>query len=380
MSHTITLIPDESSPQMQGQTDVERWALGFIYELNGTGAGDPRSCWTLTFPEGPSDWLLALELAVPVPESLRQANVWRYALHEKDGWMVLEFNGIAVACLGGKCGVPATPPLGPEAAVVEFYAKGDLSPLAALNDVKVLHLHELTPTSNFGVLSRLTGLRSLENVNEGEVDDLSPLSGLTALRRLKFLSGRSIKSIAPLADLVLLEELSLAHFNKGLDWSLLSSMKHLKSLTLSDCWLTGVEHLAGLTALEQLNLEGNPLITDLTPLASLTKLRELNLTFAGASDLIPLTGMRRMEQLNLWMCHEVEDLTPLGEMTQLEVLSLRECSRVRDLRPLAHCQKLRSLDLHDCWRVPVEQREAVEADDYDRLRSILAWQTSQSGI
>jgi hypothetical protein len=90
--------------------------------------------------------------------------------------------------------------------------------------------------------------------------------------------------------------------------------------------------------------------------------------------------MTEMQSLSLCGCEGVEDLSPLRGLTKLRHLFLSDCPKVHDLTPLAYMTDLCSLHLNDCWRVPVPLREAVEARDFDLLRTLLSAQSQTPTI
>jgi hypothetical protein len=103
----------------------------------------------------------------------------------------------------------------------------------------------------------------------------------------------------------------------------------------------------------------------------MTELVELSLTGCAVCDLSPLANLTELQSLSLSGCEEIEDLLPLRGMTKLQQLILCHCTKIKDLTPLAQMPNLGSLHLDDCWRVPVPLREAVEAQDFGRFRTIL---------
>jgi hypothetical protein len=325
------------------------------------------------FLEEPIDSVSVFDSWVNVPGQLNEAAVWEYWFRENNGWMIFGINDLPMICMGGGHGDLGEPPSGFEAMIVKLVAKEGLSRLKLLKSVKRLHLSNLVSDAELGPISCLLELEELILQGASGVTSLEPLSNLPRLRYLDLGILRGVVSIAPLAGLSSLKVLRMCRTEEAVDLAPLSLMKGLKSLTLENCRLVDLSALAVLTELESLSLERNLELGDLGPLASLTKLRVLNLSAVQKMEsLRPLSGLIRLEHLVLSLCSSLEDLSPLAELAELQSLALWECPLVSDLRPLANLKKLESLKVDDSPRIPLQQREAIQAGDYTILRSLLS--------
>ena len=127
--------------------------------------------------------------------------------------------------------------------------------------------------SDLSPLAALTNLRKL-SLHQNQISDLSPLSALTNLTIL-LLYGNKISDLSPLATLTNLTQLDL-DLNQIRDLSPLSALTNLKNLELRNNQISDLSPLAALTNLTWLALSNNQ-IRDLSPLAALTKLRTLKI-------------------------------------------------------------------------------------------------------
>jgi hypothetical protein len=185
----------------------------------------------------------------------------------------------------------------------------DISPLAALKEMKYLlldqnnRIHDLTP---------LSGLAELEylDINQNQITDVSPLAGLTKLVYLNIMYN-PIGDISMLGGLTALEQLWLSQNPIAGSISVLANFKNLQLLWVKHAQVKDIAPLAGLTNLEVMDLGDNQIV-DITPLRNLTKLW----------------------RIDLWD-NQIEDISTLQYLTNAKVISL-DNNRVIDLLPLVN--------------------------------------------
>jgi hypothetical protein len=311
------------------------------------------------FAEAPEE-ALVFDMHVRIPEGLRNAQVWEIEFAESEGWMCFNINDFSLAVLGDGRDHLGDLPLSGWEASVHLVSGDNLSALNQLRDNKEVRISEMENVTDdvFGELGLLERVEHLSLNRPARVTSLAPLRELKMLTRLKVRDARSLVDLPALAALQNLEELNLIGCDALSDLGPLASAVGLKHLR--------IEHSLKLDAIE--------------PLRPLTGLIDLSLTGCGACDLAPLASMTEMQSLSLCGCEGVEDLSPLRGMTKLRHLFLSDCPKVHDLTPLAHMTDLCSLCLNDCWRVPVPLREAVEARDFELLRTLLSAQSQPPTI
>ncbi len=177
-----------------------------------------------------------------------------------------------------------------------------------------------------------------------KIDDLSLLTTLKNLENLT-LTETAVRDLAPLTKLKHLRTLRLWR-TPVTDLGPLAEVKSLSSLELGGP-IRDITPLAGLTGLVGLDL-GHTQVRDLTPLAKLDNLAFLDLSQTPVTDLTPLAGLRSLKDLNLYRT-QITDLSPLSGLPNLTTLRLEQ-TPVSDLTPLAKLTPLESLNL---GRTPV---------------------------
>lgn len=103
------------------------------------------------------------------------------------------------------------------------------------------------------------------------------------------------------------------------DFTYISKLNKLTSLTLSGVEVTDLSFLSELTNLKELNLSQN-LIGDVTPLQGLTKLEHLDLSFNGIKDISPLSGLQEVRSLSIGT-NLISSIEAIRGMKKLESLS-----------------------------------------------------------
>ena len=214
----------------------------------------------------------------------------------------------------------------------------DISPIAGLTELRELEINRNT-ISDISPVRGLTNL-TLLTLKGNQISDISPIAGLINLRRL-YLNDNLFSNLSPLRGLTNLEELYFSE-NKGVfDLSPLAGLVNLKTIGSWGHSISDLSPLAGLTKLEKVDFCGGD-ISDLTPLAGLTSLKELYLAVEEVSDLSPLAGLTGLTRLALHG-NDISDISALAGLTKLKWLNLRG-NDISDISVLAELTKLEWLD------------------------------------
>jgi Leucine-rich repeat (LRR) protein len=246
--------------------------------------------------------------------------------------------------------------------VTETQALLDLSPLAALPNLRRL---KVWPSRVLGDLSPLARLDHLEDLEVGgpDVVDLRPLEGLSRLRRLRA-AFPLVRDVGPLAALRGLEDLSLAGCDRVEDAAPLASLVALRKLDLSDTRVVDLAPLDRFPELRELSLSGG-FIADFGPLARRTGLRELRLSWVSLRSLEVLRPLRSLVKLTVFHCQSLDDLSALDDLVELETLDLS----MTPLKKLAlTLPKLRVLNLFGTGL-----RAPPRLDGLPRLEDLSLW-------
>lgn len=147
------------------------------------------------------------------------------------------------------------------------------------------------------------------------VSDYTDLSLLPNLKSLT-IQNQTLSTLSWLSSLSWLEELDLTGCSfPAEDLSYVAALPYLSSLTLAECSLSTISGLAGAQLLSHLDLSRNT-IRNLDVLAAMATLTELNLQHNAVTDLSSLSGLVNLETLDVSF-NAVTSLTPLASCTQL---------------------------------------------------------------
>ena len=146
-----------------------------------------------------------------------------------------------------------------------------------------------------GHLENLTRL----DARNANISDLTGLEGATNLRTLdlsaeyveaenRSINSNSVSDFSPLTGLTKLRSLSLGGSNIS-DISTMSGLTSLTGLFLGDNNISNISAVAGLTNLTDLNLHNNS-VSDISPVSGLTNLTWLELSDNSISDISPLVA------------------------------------------------------------------------------------------
>jgi hypothetical protein len=223
----------------------------------------------------------------------------------------------------------------------------DVAKLEALtpHDRIQLVFGEGTTDAGLATVARVPWISRIELVAASPPPDLTPITRLGSLRSLKIACARCLKNPAAIATLTGLEELVLGAALPALDVRALTPLVRLRSLTLQDMRLSGLDALTTLSALEELSVSQST-ADDFGPLRKLTRVRRLNAFAVKAPEFSWLAGMSGLETA-LLTGSSIVDLSPLAGASRLQELSLSWTGAIQDLRPLARLTSLRSLDVED---------------------------------
>ncbi len=144
----------------------------------------------------------------------------------------------------------------------------------------------------------------------------------------------------------------------------LHHMKDLRSLNLSDNYITDLSCLAGLTKMESLHFTNNN-VSDISFMKDMNELREISAENTGVSDISVLKGKTKLESVFFGDSY-VTDITPIADsrglkyvgfneadipdidaltgMTELETICFAGCG-ITNLEPLKDSKKLRNIYL-----------------------------------
>ena len=151
-------------------------------------------------------------------------------------------------------------------------------------------------------------------VPEG-VQNFSDLSLLPYLNTLT-IEGQDLVSLEPLSTMVKLQSLNLTGCRfPAEDLAILAKMSELKELNLENCGLSTIESLSGASHLEKLNLKGNT-IRNLEAISTMTELKDLNLQHNAVVGLENLSVLTKLEVLDI-SYNSVTSLSPLTSCIRL---------------------------------------------------------------
>ncbi|MFA5249842.1 MAG: hypothetical protein WC371_00300, partial [Parachlamydiales bacterium] len=148
----------------------------------------------------------------------------------------------------------------------------DLTCLKSLPNLEVLYLNECSALKNLAGLQMLPKLRELELKSCSQLKTLEALENCPDLESLDLTNCSGLETLAQETDGV----------RKGL-----SSLPHLKKLSLSKCTFVLSPQFAALetlSGLEELDLSHLPLINEIAFLGAFKQLKKLNLAYTSISD------------------------------------------------------------------------------------------------
>jgi Leucine-rich repeat (LRR) protein len=191
-------------------------------------------------------------------------------------------------------------------------------------------IHDLTP------LATLTGLTSLSV--EYAQGSLTAIAALTDLRTLHLPSAEATDWDS-LTGLTNLRDVYLTYSNvTSLEW--LADAHELTSVAASATEISDLSPLLGADGLERLYFSSTN-VTDFAPVTTFPALKELGATCPDDADPSPVAEVTTLEVLYLTYC-DIDDATMFAGMTELRELWVGN-NKLSDLRPLAGLSKLSTL-------------------------------------
>ena len=243
----------------------------------------------------------------------------------------------------------------------------DLSPLSGFDFSCLRHLD--LSDNQIAAFSSPVGFDFQElaylDLSENDIDDISALNNLYELEHLD-LYGNWVDDISALENMWQLTYLELGdnelstlpwwlgnlhdlwhlglsdNLLSSLDGSNLSNLDTLRSLDLSDNWLSDANDLNGMSSLEELDLSGNN-INSLNSLWGLDRLVWLDLSDNELQDANGLDNLNALQTLDL-SDNELQDTNGLDNLNALQALNLSG-NKLSDLYSLPNSAALRSLDV-----------------------------------
>lgn len=174
------------------------------------------------------------------------------------------------------------------------------------------------------------------------VTDYSDLSFLPYLETLT-ISNQKIDSFTSLSSLAKLKSLDLSGCRfDAKELSVLAALPALTNLNLSDCGLSTIENLGNAQNLTTLNLSSNT-IRNLEPLSSMTTLTELNLRHNAVTSLTALSGLGNLQTLDV-AYNSLTSLAPAATCIQLSTL-LADYNQISSLEGVDNLQLLTRLSV-----------------------------------
>ncbi len=168
---------------------------------------------------------------------------------------------------------------------------------------------------------------------------------LSLLKNLNFLnlSDNQIVDVAPLSLLTNLNLLDL-HKNQIIDVTPLSLLTKLTDININNNQVVDISSLSSLTNLIGISLAGNQIV-DISPLASLTKLKGLESLGNQIVDISPLASLTNLSGINISE-NQIVDISPLSSLTNLTNIRLLK-NKIVDVSPLASLTNLVDLYLDE---------------------------------
>lgn len=217
----------------------------------------------------------------------------------------------------------------------------------------------------------LAGIEQFKNLEYLTVDyrsleDISALLSLPYLRELTLIDCNSVTDYSPLMSLTELEHLSIqSNQLKTIDF--VKVMPNLISFAVEDSQITKLDALETCTGLTNLYLMDNYNVTDYSVISKLTNLTSL--TFSASYDDI-LPSLAELTQLQDLTMNGVRDISLLKDATNVTYLCMMDCSGwelenitamaelqtliindfaslTESVEPLTHLPKLEILDLSE---------------------------------
>lgn len=220
----------------------------------------------------------------------------------------------------------------------------DIGSLSALKHLKSLTITNGDFITDFNVLQSLTDLEELFIDSEG-IKDISFLQYLTSLKKLS-ITDSILLDISPIGGLTSLTEVCLEDNNEVNDYSALSNLSELETLTLDLNSGTSMPSADNWGSLTTLSVHGADSIGFLS---SLPSLRSLYLSGCNCSDYTVLASLQNLESLKLSSIYgNIPDLNVLTNLTSLKSLDINSLELYGNVEYIFGIPNLEELDISDC--------------------------------
>lgn len=220
----------------------------------------------------------------------------------------------------------------------------DLSALSALKQLKSLEIQEGNAITDFGVLQSLNTLEEL-SIDAEMLKDVSFLRSLTSLHKLS-ITDSVLLDITPIKALSDLNELCLVDNYEIRDYSMLSELTDLESLTLELCGDAVMPSVENWSQLTSLSVRG---ADDIGFLTSLPQLRCLCISGSSLEDAQVLADLPQLEELKLQSIYgDVRDLDAVGKITTLKSLDISSMEVYGNVEAIFGIPSLENLNISDC--------------------------------
>ena len=202
----------------------------------------------------------------------------------------------------------------------------DFKQLVPLGHLKSLWIEEYddgegSSLTDYSALSTLTGLEIL-HIDTPAIRDLGFLKALTGLTRLS-VEGTQAISIEPLAELGQLTSLALADNDQVKDYSPITRLTSLASLTLDKDTSQEDPDLSGMYGLKELTISGFMSVSFLRNMGGLKELSIHSCNIDESSTLSALSGLETLSMYGVWTyAVPLRNLSFVDGMSSLKVLDL----------------------------------------------------------
>ncbi len=211
------------------------------------------------------------------------------------------------------------------------------------------------PASSLGIVD-LTGLEYATNLKtldlqNNDINDVSPLSGLTKLTTLFLSRNKQIHDINSLSGLTKLLYFRVSDCNIT-NISVVANFPVLEGLSASDSYaypgnnnISDINSLNNRTSLRYLYIYGNN-ISNLAPLATIPELLELDVADNNIANVNDINGLTKLTFLNV-RYNYITDINPLSGLTKLVYLFASFNDNISDINAISDMNNLAELGLTD---------------------------------
>lgn len=225
----------------------------------------------------------------------------------------------------------------------------DISSLSSLKKLKSLEIINNEQIDSFKVLYDMTGLETL-SIDAKKLRDIGFISNMPALTELS-IQNSEVMQVDALADCKnTLRRLALSHNYQITDYHVVSSLSNLTHLTLFISYSFDdpepLPELANMPEPVYLSISN---YDDISQIANAPKLQELTLTDGYAVDFSSMEGLSNLTHLNLLdMSLEPSSLKSIMKLTSLESINLNSSYIWGNVEGLLKLPNLKEFNMNDC--------------------------------